>query len=363
MKPKKPTLLFALLAAGLVSSALVKGIPALNPLPGDRLDRWHHPTEIGFEEATLADLSALLETLGTTGLIVLVGGKVLFEYGDITARGYLGEARTAILALLFGTPVSEGSINLGQTIGSLGIDDRAGLLALEKTATVGDLLSGRSGVYHPSVFLWDSPDHPPRGSVTPGTRFSLHSWGSLAACGVFELLTGRGFYQALHEDLGGPIGFQDFRWKRHKKDGDPTRSGFPKYEVYLSTRDVARIGQLMLQDGQWEGQQVLPVGWVDRVTRIRTPRRQLHPESLREGLVGFGYYWWTWEDPATDGPFAGAFTYRGAYGQYLTVLPKMEMVVAHQVFAGWYGPPEKPVSWKEYEGLLERLVSAGGNGG
>jgi hypothetical protein len=47
-------------------------------------------------------------------------------------------------------------------------------------------------------------------------------------------------------------------------------------------------------------------------------------------------------------------------GQFLTVLPKLDMVVAHQVFAGWYGAPERSVSFEDYLGVLERIVAARG---
>lgn len=47
------------------------------------------------------------------------------------------------------------------------------------------------------------------------------------------------------------------------------------------------------------------------------------------------------------------------WGQFLAVLPKLDMVVAHHVFAGWYGAPEHRVKWEEFQGILDRRVAAG----
>ena len=66
--------------------------------------------------------------------------------------------------------------------------------------------------------------------------------------------------------------------------------------------------------------------------------------------------WWVWPD--SDGPYAGAYTYTGSYGQYLTILPTLDLVVAHQVFAGWFGPPDANISWEEHRGILDRIVAA-----
>jgi CubicO group peptidase (beta-lactamase class C family) len=84
----------------------------------------------------------------------------------------------------------------------------------------------------------------------------------------------------------------------------------------------------------------------------------VHPERYRDKGLGFGYQWWVWHEPDPNGPFVGAYTYIADWGQFLTVLPKLDMVVAHQVIAGWYGAPERSVSWEAYEGVLERIVAA-----
>jgi CubicO group peptidase (beta-lactamase class C family) len=318
---------------------------------------WPHPEAAGLVGDRLAEIEAYAGAVGTTGLVVVVGGKVALEYGDVTQRGYLAAGRSALLAMLYGPAVEDGRINLNLTLGEIGLDDREGLLPSEKKATIEEVLTGRSGVFHPSAFLWDVKETPPRGSHEPGTRFFYHWWAPLAACGIYELLTDRDFYEALHEDLGKPLGLQSFNGKRHRKFSHSKRSVFWIYDIYMSTRDIARFGQLMLQGGEWQGQQLIPREWVRRISSPVTPPGEVNTEGFPDRHLGYGFQWWVWEDTDPASPFAGAYTYIGQYGQYLTVLPKMDMVVAHQVYAGWYEPDES-VTWEEYVGILERLVAA-----
>jgi CubicO group peptidase (beta-lactamase class C family) len=324
---------------------------------GEPWEYWADAESAGFSEAGLQNVVSYTEALGTTGLVVVKGGKVLLEYGDIEARGYMAEGRYSIAAMVFGKPVMDGTIDLGLTLAEMGIDDKEGLLPREKQATIRDLLTFRSGVYHPTEF-GDPEEAPPRGSVEPGSRFHFSSWDGLALKPVFELLTDRTLFQAIGEDLGHPLGLQDFNWKRQNPGHERTRSYFTVYNLYVSTRDVARFGQLMLQKGEWKGEQLIPREWVEEMTTIVTPAEELYPEEYRSRGMGFGYMWWIWQDPDPEGPYVGAYTYTGSYGQYLTVVPKLDMVVAHQVFAGWFGPPDVDISWEEYQGILDRLVVA-----
>ena len=338
----------AVAAAGIV--AVVVGARLLFGGRGQPLDRWTSAESAGYSEQALDEVTRYAREVGTTGMVVLVDGKVLMEYGDVVSVGYIAGARTAILALLFGNPAASGTIDLSARIGDLGVEDLGGLLASEKRATVEQLLTGRSGVYHPSAFLWDPETTPPRGTREPGTSFFGHQWGALAACGVYEALTGRDFHRAVEEDLGEPLGLRDYRWRRHRKYGQDQRSAYLIYDLYFSARDLARIGQLMLQGGEWQGEQLVPRDWVARITAVATPREELDTEVDRQRPVGFGHYWWAWQEPDPEGPYAGAFTTRGQYGQFLTVLPALNMVVAHQVRAGDFAP-ETTVTWEEYEAI------------
>jgi CubicO group peptidase (beta-lactamase class C family) len=119
------------------------------------------------------------------------------------------------------------------------------------------------------------------------------------------------------------------------------------YPFFLSTRDMARLGYLMLSRGNWHGQQLVPADWVAEITRQTTPATLMHPSRTARRGFGYGYLWWLLEEPPGS-PLNGAYMAWGVHGQYILVIPKKAMVVAHKrevPVAGnwnvsWVGPRE-----------------------
>jgi CubicO group peptidase (beta-lactamase class C family) len=117
----------------------------------------------------------------------------------------------------------------------------------------------------------------------------------------------------------------------------------PEYAMYLSTRDMARIGLLMLRGGQWNGKQILPKGWSERITTLVTHEDQIRPLGAGGGLGlatmpqrwGYGMLWWVWDAPSwpsvVTGPYQGAYSAIGSNGQFITILPAADAVVVHKV--------------------------------
>jgi len=84
--------------------------------------------------------------------------------------------------------------------------------------------------------------------------------------------------------------------------------------VNLTTRDYARMGQLFLQDGQWQGRQLVPADWVAQSTALQAP-----------GGAGYGYQWWVPVDSADHG---NDYFAHGIYGQYIYINPAHAVVIA-----------------------------------
>jgi len=304
--------------------------------PGESWERIEKPESVGYSSARLEALRGWLKSLDTTAMIVVVGGRSLFEYGDLAHLSYLASVRKSVLAMLYGKYVEEGKIQLDKTLGDIGFTDEGDLLPIEKRATIEHLITARSGIYHPASNAGDDTSSaPPRGSQRPGTYYLYNNWDFNAAGAVFEKLTGRDIYDALETDLARPIGMQDFDRARQQKSGDPKRSVHLAYHMWLSTRDMARIGLLMLREGNWNGRQVVSKEWAKRITSLVTPFHEMNPPSQRALGVpyrwGYGYMWWVWDAPNSQGPFVGAYTGMGAGGQFITVLPQADMVIAHKV--------------------------------
>ncbi len=324
--------------------------------PGTHWDYIADPESVGYSSDALRVVRAYVASLHTTGLMVVVHGKVLFTYGDIAEVSYLASARKSVLAMLMGTHVANGQIRLDETLANLGIDDVGGLLPQEKEATVVDLLSARSGVYHPASNPGDNVDEaPPRGSQPHGTYFLYNNWDFNALGTIFEQRTGQNVYDALATELAGPIGMEDFKREAQLKEGDQAKSIHLAYHMRLSTRDLARLGYLMLRQGDWDGAQLVPKEWVQRITTPSTRREALNPARFRTRRLAYGYLWWIFDDEPSraGGPLQGAYTAMGAFGQYLTVVPKLDLVIAHKTV-----PSKGDVPTWDYLRLVDLLVAA-----
>jgi CubicO group peptidase (beta-lactamase class C family) len=341
--------------------------------PGKDWERIEKPESAGYSSARLQALRGWLQSLDTTAMLVSVGGRSLFEYGDLTHLSYLASVRKSVLAILYGKYVENGTIKLDKTLRELEFTDVGGLQPREVEATVEHLIAARSGVYHLASNPGDSTDSaPPRNSQRAGSYYLYNNWDFNAAGAVFEKLTGRDIYDALESDLAKPIGMQDFNRARQRKSGDATRSQHMAYHIWLSTRDMARIGLLMLREGKWGEQQVVARDWTRRITSLVTPLNEMNPpnnRSLGTGQRwGYGYMWWVWDAPNSPGPFEGAYTGMGAGGQYITVLPKLDLVIAHKIdmeqpLPQGQGERRRNVSLAEYDSILRMLIAARCPGG
>ncbi|MFM9434085.1 CubicO group peptidase (beta-lactamase class C family) [Janthinobacterium sp. CG_23.3] len=272
-----------------------------------------------------------LTTQATTALVAVQDGRTLFSYGAVdSTKHHIASARKSVLAMMFGKYVENGNVDLDKTMADIGIDDVGGLLPIERQARLHDLLSARSGVYHPAANGGDKLAFaPPRGSQVPGAYFLYNNWDFNAAGSAFEMLTQKNIYQAFADDLAGPLQLEDFNLKKHRRGGDHSRSEHMAYTFYLSARDLARLGYLMLEHGQWRGKQIIPADWVAKISRSVTPSADMHPASETRHGLGYSYLWWTLEEPEGS-VLQGAYTARGHFGQYLLVVPKRHMVIAHK---------------------------------
>ncbi len=297
------------------------------------------------------------DSANSTGIVVVDRGRVVWTYGDIEELSYLASCRKSVLSMLYGYWVDNGIIDLDWTLEDLGFDDVGGLLPIEKQSRIQDLITARSGVYHAASNSGDDlASAPERGSQEPGTYQLYSNWDFNAAGAVFEQLTGRDIYDEIQAQLAHPLQFQDWDRSAQRKSGDLSVSVNPAYHMWFSTRDMARIGYLMLNEGNWDGKQLIDGDWARRIVSVVTPLEEMHPVSRRDGYFGYGYMWWVFDGPRVTGPFEGAYTARGAIGQWITVFPAIDLVIAHKTNSV-YG---RTTSWESWQRLIELLFEAKG---
>jgi len=325
------------------------------PVLGQEWTEWERPEAAGLSSRGLEVVQSRLEELSSSAMMILVGGKVAFSYGDLTEVSYLASVRKTVLALLYGIEVNRGNIDLDRTLQEVGLEEHGGLTELEVKARIRDVIAARSGIHLPASNSGDDlASAPERGSVAPGSYYLYSNWDFNAAGTLFELETGRDLFDALEVELARPLGFQDFNRAQHVKGGNLRVSMHPSYHMHFSTRDMARLGELMLRGGRWGETQLLAEPWIREMTSPITPLHEMNPPHRREGPHGYGYMTWVWDGPANAGPYLGAYTGVGAVGQYITVLPALDMVVVHKTVPGGGRSVAHPQFWA----LLDLVVQS-----
>lgn len=254
--------------------------------------------------------------------MIVQAGRVIYQWGDITFKSSLASVRKSLVNVLYGILIAKGKIKPNATLADLEIDDTEPLTFAERKATVMDLLMARSGVYLPSVYDTEN-GRPPRNSYPPGTHWFYNNWDFNVLGTIVERATGQNVLDALLSELVIPLGMQDCEpgdgWFQHGPE-----SSHPVYKIRMSARDLARVGLLYLRLGRWGHKQLVPEDWVRDSTSMHSEVGDGH---------GYGYLWWmsaanaTGDSMATHVPI---FYASGWGGQYLIILPALDLVVVHR---------------------------------
>lgn len=147
-----------------------------------------------------------------------------------------------------------------------------------------------------------------------GTKLDYISINTVVLAWVLEAATGQSVPDYLQQALWEPLGMQDSALVNVDFDGFPAAFCC----MSLSARDYAKLGQLYLQQGQWQEQQLLPESWVQDATRRPEPwlaAGNLYPER------GYGYHLWVPKDPD------GEYFFNGVWGQTVWVDEHADMVI------------------------------------
>jgi CubicO group peptidase (beta-lactamase class C family) len=197
-----------LIVLSLVATITLRAQELKPTYPGSDWERVQ-PAPAGLSAVRLEVLRSWLKTQKTTAMMVVTGGRVAFEYGDIARATKVASIRKSVLGMLYGKYVANGTIDLNRTVKQIGLDDVQPFLPIETHATLLHLLTARSGIYLSSGNASLTDQSPRRGAHYPGTYYQYQNWDFNAAGTAFEKLTGRDIYDALETDLAKPLGFQD----------------------------------------------------------------------------------------------------------------------------------------------------------
>jgi CubicO group peptidase (beta-lactamase class C family) len=296
--------------------------------PTQRWMQYAAPEEAGFSSAGLDAARRYADSVQSGAVLVVYRGRVVAAWGDVGRELQAHSVRKSLLSALYGSAAAEGKIDLDATLGALGIDDDQPLTDAEKRARVRDVIAARSGVYLPAAYAPSDQDdeRPARGSHAPGAHWFYNNWDFNVAGVIYERATGENLYEAFARRIAQPLGMEDYQPSDGFMAYEPGLSRHPAHTFRISTRDLARLGQLYLQGGRWSGRQVLPEAWVRESTRPHS--------DLGEG-EGYGYMWWTRTAGSLPERYPSLRRYdmigaRGVGGQMMMIIPGAEMVIVHR---------------------------------
>jgi len=150
----------------------------------------------------------------------------------------------------------------------------------------------------------------------PGTHFQYNTMGSYTLSAIVTKVTGQTVLDYLKPRLFEPLGIENPRW-----DSSPEGNSLGGYGLYLCTEDVAKFGQLYLQNGKWNGKQLIPEKWVEQATSKQIPNDQeSHARIGIDWQRGYCFQFWR----CTHNAFRGD----GKDGQLCVVIPDKDAVIA-----------------------------------
>lgn len=141
----------------------------------------------------------------------------------------------------------------------------------------------------------------------PGTEFQYNSLNTYVLSAIVTKRTGETLTEYLTPRLFGPLGITKYYWETCPKG--ITKGG---WGLFLCAEDMAKLGQLYLQRGKWNGQQLVSEYWIE----ISTARHL----KTQNDTYGYGYQLWMEQRP-------GSFEYNGMLGQNVIIYPDMDMVL------------------------------------
>ncbi|PVA11080.1 6-aminohexanoate hydrolase [Pelagivirga sediminicola] len=299
------------------------------------------------QSRAIDDVAARAGELGQLhALVIRRGGDVLYENafagGGLDAPANVKSVSKTLLALLTGIAIERGALpgTQARVLPALGRpeagDARDGI-------TVGDLLSMRAGLASTSgadYGAWIASANWIDYVLTrdlvaePGGRFiySTGGWHLLGA--VLARATGRDLLGLARDWLGAPLGIDIAPWQR-----DPQGNYMGGNQMALSPRALARVGDMVLNEGRWNGAQVVPASWI---ATSWEPRARSPWSGDR-----YGYGWFLTRIAGHDAAYG-----RGYGGQILAVVPDLDLTIAIT------SDPTLPARSEGYFGDLQDLMGA-----
>jgi CubicO group peptidase (beta-lactamase class C family) len=289
-------------------------------LPRDTLDARN------VRASGIHDFIAAVESLGSVRSFMLV------RHGSVVAEQWWSPGSPDIAAEIWSVSKSFTSTAIGLAVGEsrLALTDRVvDLLPHDAPADIGDRLARLTVRDLLTMSTGHAVESLPDDERTitsswaehvlaqplefdPGTHFQYNSGASYLLSAIIQALTGTTELDYLTPRLFEPLGIRKPSWLE-----SPQGINAGGWGLSLQTEDLAKFGQLLLQRGRWNGEDVIPSGWVDEATKRQVSNGD--PEAQDDWTQGYGYQFWRCRH--------GAFRADGMLGQFCVVMPEQDAVL------------------------------------
>jgi len=271
------------------------------------------------------------EEVQTESVLIQRHGKLVFEeyfWGQSAGNPHITSSVTkSVTSIVIGIAADRGAIQLDAPVTSYVSDPQSTLWGQQGyPITIRNILSmssgtawdnGIQGASNPSAQLLTSTDttHYVMGKaqIHPPGMFYNYDNGLPSLMGILIAhKIGESFDRFAADNLFEPLGIKNYRWTFTHEGSVLTAGG-----LYLLPRDMLKIGQLMLQEGCWQGRQLVSSAWVREATRQQTAADQ-YP---------YGFYWHLTNSQRRHVQAHDGFMSLGQGGQVIAVFPALDMVV------------------------------------
>ena len=329
-----------------------------SPLPGDAW-RVSTPAEQGLDPMLVAELyleAGDLETL--YGLLVVKDGQLVaekyFHKGSVGQKARVQSVTKSVTGAMVGIALDRGCLSNVEQRMLDAFPDVAGQVTdpRKKQITIREMLQMRAGYpweeSHPD--LWAgllSGRYVPLIeafplTADPGAEFQYSNLTSNWLGIIVDRSCGAHLKAYAEEHLFAPLGVEAGEWGA---DWDGHNNGCG--DLHLTARDMAKLGQLYLDDGQWQGEQIIPAGWVR--DSLQTYSEDAWSNIGRFRDIGYGYHWWS----ATAGDHPVNFAW-GHGGQLIVLVDALDLVVVTTADPFWLEHSDK--SWKHEKATLSLVA-------
>jgi len=259
-------------------------------------------------------------------VVVVRGEQLLYSFGDYQLPMNCASARKSIYAVLFGIAQAKGLVDTSMTLAAAGLNDsKQPLTAIEHSAKIIHLLQARSGIYLKAGGETSTMRErkPPRGSHLPGTFFYYNNWDFNALPVILQSSTGQPVEQLIENWLAKPLGMHTY-WPENIVYEPQEDTDHPHSRIYMSAEDLAKIGAMVLNNGQWNEETIVPTTWIASMLNVVSREGQDEQIDLDEFFEGYALLWWF--DQNTDtywaSGFGGQFIIIDRANNFVTVLMK-----------------------------------------